>query len=127
MEIGEKVWHSKRIKSENEEIPSYEEPTEIKTQCNYLTVMQASSRGYMEIVKYGENLKNTWTVIANRQFFDGKFSIGDVMWVDGEYPIERIEQRYGYGATANAIIKSVVPVNRTISITLERNQNQILL
>lgn len=124
MRIGDKVWHAKRIQDNNVEISSYNEPIEITTRCNYLTVMQASSRGYMEVVKYGEKLNNTWTVIANAKYFDGEFNIGDVMWVDGESPIDEIEQEYGYGASATAIVKSVVPVNKTISITLERNQKQ---
>lgn len=125
MRIGKSVWHASRIKKINAEIPEYDAPKEIKTRFNYLTVMPASSRGLMEIIKSGETLYDTWTVIANGNYFDGKFNEGDLMWVDGESPVASLEETYGNGATANAIIKSVLEVNQSISIVLKRNQNQV--
>lgn len=126
MKFGKKVWHAKRISDYNAEIADYSKPYEIITRPNYFTVMQATTRGYLEIMKYGETAQNTWTVIANGNVFDDEFKAGDVMWVDGAYPIEEIEEKYGYGASANAIVKNVAECNLTISITLERNQNQVL-
>jgi hypothetical protein len=79
----------------------------------------------MEIMKFGENLENTWTVVANGRVFDGVFKEGDLMWVDGESPIADVEEEYGYGSSANAIIRSVAEVNKTISITLTRNKEQV--
>lgn len=125
MKFGKSVWHAKRINELNAEIATYSEPTEIITRTNYFSVMQAITRGYMEVLKYGETLQNTWVAIANASIFDGKIKVGDVMWVDGEEPIKEIENKYGIGSSANAVVKNVAEVNKTISITLERNQNQI--
>lgn len=125
MRIGKSVWHASRINEINAEIPKYAVPKEIKTRFNYLTVMPASSRGLMEIIKSGETLYDTWTVIANGNYFDGQFKEGDLMWLDGESPIVSLEETYGNGATANAVIKSVLEVNQSINIVLKRNQNQV--
>ncbi len=125
MKFGKSVWHSQRINAQNAEIEEYLEPTEIITRTNYFSVMQAITRGYMEVLKYGETLQNTWTAIANASIFDGKIKVGDVMWVDGAEPVKEIENKYGIGSSANAVVKNVAEVNKTISITLERNQNQI--
>lgn len=126
MKFGKSVWHAKRISDYNAEIAQYDNPTKITTRPNYFTVMQASTRGFLEIMKYGETAQNYWTVIANTNVFDGKIKAGDVMWVDGEQPILKVEETYGNGASANAIVKNVAEVNHTITITLERNQNQVL-
>ena len=125
MRVGKSVWHARRINDLNAEIGEYEKPTEIVTRFNYLTVMPAVSRGFMEVIKSGETLYDTWTVTANGRYFDGKFKAGDLMWVDGESPIESIEKKYGNGASANAEIKYVGEVNLTLAIRLERNQNQV--
>lgn len=124
MRVGKSVWHARRINDLNAEIGEYEKPIKIVTRFNYLTVMPAVSRGFMEVVKSGETLYDTWTVTANGRYFDGKFKAGDLMWVDGESPIESVEKKYGNGASATAIIKNVAEVNFTIAIRLERNQNQ---
>lgn len=125
MRAGKSIWHSKRINDLNAEVGEYEKPTEIVTRFNYLTVMPAVSRGFMEVIKSGETLYDTWTATANGRCFDGKFKVGDLMWVDGESPIESIEKEYGYGASATAEIRNVAEVNLTIAIRLERNQNQV--
>lgn len=125
MRVGKSVWHAKRINDLNAEIGEYEKPTEIVTKFNYFTVMPASSRGFMEVLKSGETLYDTWTATANSKYFDTKFKAGDLMWVDGESPIESIENEYGNGASATAEIKNVAEVNLTIAIRLERNQNQV--
>ena len=125
MKVGEKIWHAVRTSFENEEIPSYGTPTQIVTGFNKLSVMPATSRGYLELMKYGEKASDVWTVIANAQIYKDTFHEGDVMWVDGEKPIASVEVAYGNGASANAVIKNVSTVNRTINITLERNQRQV--
>lgn len=126
MRVGEKIWHSARINKNNAEIAEFADPTEIRTQFNYFTVMPASSRGFMEVMKYGEDVDSTWTAIANDRAFHGKIKVGDLFWLDGENPISDIESEYGNGATATAIVKSVSYINHTISITLTRNKNQAI-
>lgn len=125
MIFGGTVYHSKRVYDENATIQTYEEPKSYVTRPNYLSVMPAASRGFMEVMRYGEDLENTWTVIAKRVAFSRVFKEGDLMWVDGEEPIEAIESEYGYGSSANAVVRGVSEVNNTISITLTRNKEQI--
>jgi hypothetical protein len=125
MRIGKSVWHARRINDTNAEIAEYEKPVEIITRPNYLTIMPASSRGYLEMLQSGEMLQNTWIGTANGRVFDGAIKAGDVMWLDGESPIENIEETYGYGASATAEVKSVSEVNLSLYIRLERKQDQV--
>lgn len=125
MKIGKRVWHSRRLNDKNAEVAEFDTPVCYVTRPNHLTVMPAISRGFMELMKYGEDLENTWTVIALGRDFDGVFHEGDVMWVDDESPIEAVETEYGNGASANAVVKNVAEVNYTISVTLTRNKEQI--
>lgn len=126
MRFGKSVWYANRTNDFNAEIAEYEEPIEIITRPNYFTVMQATTRGLLVVERFGEMAENTWTVIANSRFFEGKIKKGAVMWVDGESPIDNpLEKQYGNGSTANAVVKNVAEVNNTISITLERNQEQV--
>jgi hypothetical protein len=124
MRIGQSIWYSSRINKSNSEFSEYDDPIEIKTRCNYFTVMPATSRGFMEVMQYGEDLDSTWTAIANARYFDGKIKEGDLFWLDGEKPIPELEEEWGVGATANAVVKSVAYVNHTISITLTRNKDK---
>ena len=124
MRIGTSVWHASRINDNNAEIAEFDTPTEIRTRCNYLTVMPATSRGFMEVMRYGEDIDNTWTAIANDRAFHGKIKEGDLFWIDGEKPIPELEAEYGNGATATAVVKSVAYVNYSIAITLTRNKDK---
>ena len=125
MRVGDKIWHSARISGNNSEIDEFDKPKEIRTAFNYFSVMPATSRGYTEVMKYGEDVDSTWTAIANDRAFHGKIKEGDKFWLDGEEPIAKLEEEYGYGATATAVVKSVSYVNLTISITLTRNKEQV--
>ena len=126
MRVGESVWHSARINEANSEIAEFSEPAEIRTRFNYFTVMPATSRGFMEVMKYGEDIDSTWTAIANDRAFHGKIKAGDLFWLDGEMPIPELEAEYGNGATATAVVKSVAYVNLTIAITLTRNKDKVV-
>ncbi len=126
MRVGKSVWHASRINDLNAEVGEYEKPTEIITRFNYFTVMPAVSRGFMEVIKSGETLYDTWTATANSKCFDGKFKAGDLMWVDGDTPPkeEEITETFGYKESATATIKNVAEVNLTLAIRLERNQEK---
>jgi hypothetical protein len=125
MRFGEKVWHSARINEDNAEVSEFSAPTEILTRANYFSVMPATSRGFLEVMQYGEDLDSTWTAIANDRVFHGKVKEGDLFWLDGETPNANLEAEYGNGATATAVVKNVAYVNTTISITLTRNKDQV--
>ena len=125
MRVGEKIWHASRINEANAEIAEFATPTEIRTQFNYFTVMPATSRGFMEVMKYGEDIDSTWTAIANDRAFHGKINVGDLFWLDGEKPHETVTDEFGYAQSATAIVKSVSYVNLTIAITLTRNKDQV--
>ena len=125
MKIGASVYHASRIEKPNSVTNEYDAPTEIVTRCNFFTVMPASSRGGLEMLKFGEALFNTWTATANARFFGGKIKEGDVMWVDGHAPVAEIEETYGYGSSANAEVQSCLEVNQTLNIVLVSNQEQV--
>jgi hypothetical protein len=84
MKQNSEVWYATRIVDNNAEIQTYNQPEKIFTHNNYFTVMPASSRGYAEVMKYGETLNDTWTVVANSYYFGRIFNIGDVFYIDGE-------------------------------------------
>ncbi len=126
MKVGKKVWYAKRKEILNAEIAEYEEPIEITTAFMYFTVMKGVSRGYFFTIQpYGEALENIWTAIAYDNVFEYEVKEGDLFWIDGEEPIAELEEKYGNGATATAVVKNVAQVNFTTGIILERNQNQV--
>ena len=125
MRVGDSVWHASRINEDNAEISDFAKPTKIVTRFNYFTVMPASSRGFMQVMRYGEDIDSTWVAIANDQAFNGKIKVGDLFWLDGESPIAELEEQYGNGSTATAVVKSVDYVNYYISITLTRNKDKV--
>lgn len=127
MKMMTKIWHSKRVSKKNAQTPIYKLPTDYILRANFLTVMPANSRGYAEVLKYGETLDDTWTMVANNTFFSDVFNVGDILWVDGLEPDTAIETQYGNGASGNAIVKNVAYDNFCIRITLVRNQNQKIL
>lgn len=125
MRFGISVYHASRVYKANATIPTFEPPKAYVTRPNHLSVMPATSRGYLALMQYGEDIDNTWTVIANANAFGGVFKEGDLMWVDGAQPNPSVEEEYGNGASANAIIRSVSEVNRTISLVLTKNKEQV--
>jgi hypothetical protein len=125
MRVGQSIWLARRKEISNAEVPEYEKPIEYKTAFNYLTIMPASSRGGLEVMKHGETLYDTWTGIANARYFEGKIKEGDLMYVDGHSPDTLLESQYGYGSTANAVVKSALTVNLSMSLVLTRNQDQV--
>jgi hypothetical protein len=75
-------------------------------------------------MRYGEDIDNTWIAVASMRYFGDKIKEGDLFWIDGAFPIEEIETKYGNGASANAVVKSVARGNHSMEITLQRNKNQ---
>lgn len=126
MRIGDSIWHSARINENNAEIAEFAEPTEIRTQFNYLTVQPYISRHDLRVQANGETIYGDWSIVANARCFDGKIKLGDLFWVDGATPIAEVEEELGYGASANAEVVAVMPVNISISIVLRKRQNQII-
>jgi hypothetical protein len=125
MRVGQSVWLARRKEIPNAEVAEYEKPIEIKTGFNYLTIMPASSRGGLEVMKHGETLYDTWTGIANAFYFEGKIKEGDLLYIDGHKPNTKLESEYGYGATANAVVKSALTVNISMNLVISRNQDQV--
>jgi hypothetical protein len=125
MKLGGIIWHSSRINEDNAEVAEFAVPQAIRTRANYFSVMPATSRGFLEVMQYGEDLDSTWTAIANDRVFHGKVKEGDLFWLDGETPNADLEAEYGNVATATAVVKNVACVNHTISITITRNKEQV--
>jgi hypothetical protein len=117
MKVGSYVWYTNKRYDANAEIETYSKPIKITLRNNYFTCQPASTGGYLSIVEYGEDLQKTWTCKANALVFNGKIKEGDLMWVDGDKP-------YGdeYELSANARVVNVSVVDRTMTITLEKNQ-----
>lgn len=123
MKIGTKVWLSSRINDVTQEIAEYAEPVEITIMPNYFTVMPKT--GYLAVMQYGESIKNMWSGFANFNYFEGKIKAGDLMWIDGHSPQEGLENKYGIGATANAIVLECNTGLRSIIFTLGKNTKQV--
>jgi hypothetical protein len=123
--IGDKVWYATRKVIPNATTPEFEAPVEVTTRTNYLTIMPASSRGGLEVLKFGEAIFYTWTGVANARAFANKFKAGDKFWIDGHAPVAEIEEKYGFGASANAVVKLALPINHSISLVLVTNQEQV--
>ena len=123
MRVGESVWHAKRQSIPNATKATYDEPIEYRTRLNYLTVMAAS--GYIQVMKYGEDVDNTWIMVASMRAFGNEIKEGDLLWVDGDSPIAELEEKYGNGASANAVVKSVSKGNLMMEVTLVRNKKQL--
>lgn len=84
-----------------------------------------AASGYLQVMKYGEDVDNTWSVVANMRVFGGEIKEGDLLWVDGDIPNAELEEKYGNGASANAVVVSVNQGNHALNITLKRNKNQL--
>lgn len=125
MQLGQSIWIASRKEIPNAKTPKYDEPKEVKLRLNFFTIMPASTRGGLEVLKYGENIFNTWTGIASARNFYGQLKEGDLLWIDGHFPIKEIEEKYGYGASANAVIKSVLPANLSLNLIIVSNPNQV--
>lgn len=125
MRFGSTVWYASRTSLTNADADSFAEPKSIVLRPNYFSIMPATSRGYTEVMKYGEAMYQTWTAIAKASEFEGLIKEGDVFYVDGHSPNIELENAYGFGSTANAVVKNVALVNTTMSITLEVNQAQV--
>ena len=125
MQLGQSIWIASRKEIPNAKIPKYEKPREIKLRLNFFTIMPASVRGGLEVMKHGENVFNTWIGTANARHFYGQLKEGDLLWIDGHFPNREVEEKYGHGASANAMIKSVLPANLTLSLVIVNNPNQV--
>jgi hypothetical protein len=119
MKNGSIVWLSRRKDIENALVEEFLEPQKIILKNNFFTCQPACNGGYLAILRYGENISNTWNCIANANFFKDKIKMGDLMWVDGAQPIKE-EHHLN---TANARVVSVNTINTTMQITLEKNQS----
>lgn len=126
MEFWEEVWYCNRNNETASEEPTYDTPKKIITRPNYFTVMPAEAGGYLQLLKHGETIFETWIVCVNSKIFPNILQEGDLLWVDGEKPNQELEQLYGNGATANAVVSSVSKGRFATTITLKRNQKQVV-
>jgi hypothetical protein len=126
MDFWEEVWYCNRDNETASEEPTYNEPKKIITRPNYFSVMPAEAGGYLQLLKHGETIFETWIVCVNSKIFPNILQEGDLLWVDGEKPNQELEQLYGNGATANAVVSSVSKGRFATTITLKRNQRQVV-
>ena len=126
MNFGENIWYAKRINDYDAEQAEFGKPIQITTRPNYLTVMPAETGGYLQILKHGDTIFETWIVCINERILPNLLGIGDLLWVDGAKPNKDIETLYGNGASANAVVDSMSKGRLTTTVTLKRNQKQVL-
>lgn len=126
MKFGDNIWFAKRANDYAEENATYSEPIKITTKPNFLTCMPSAMGGYLQYLEHGETLFETWAINANARVFEKTFNEGDLFWVDGCEPNLQIEQKYGNGASANAKVDNISCGRFVISITLKRNQKQVI-
>lgn len=120
MKNGSFVWLSNREKVPNALVEQFGTPIKIRLQNNYFTCQPAGAGGYMQILQYGENITNVWNCIANANCFLGKIKQGDLMWVEGDKPTKDVPPIN----SATARVVSVNISDKSIFITLERNQTK---
>jgi len=113
---GQSVWHCKFL-GETDGIQTYSAPTEYKLKFNYLTLNPTNALWATE--QYGEKFSKMWTMTAKKKKFEGVFTEGDLLYIDGVFP-NVTDKDYVNGDGANAIVKSVLPYYLSMTINVER-------
>ena len=121
MRSGDKVYLANRINDNIADTAEFSKPVEITLRANYFSIAPATSRGALEFLKHGESVHESWVCIANNRIFGRNIEIGDVMWIEGEQPLWELEEKYGYGYSANAEVAQSVSVGLTQYIVLRTN------
>lgn len=115
---GEKLWHCKRIQSQNDETPEFQLPYEITTRLGYFTVQPSS--GYTQLLEYGEDISQYQTIIAQPyEKWYQEFKEGDRFYLDGKTPDE-FDLKDIYAENANYVVDSVRNQNRAIRIIVKK-------
>ena len=100
-------YHCKLIPNENHALKFYEAP--VKRVGNYQPLSS-----YMDIVAYGKDIENRWRLIVDARADKGKYSVGDLLYLDGATPEKDTEN----GDGANAVITAINHGNIVLSIEL---------
>ena len=126
MKWGSKIWWCKRWYVENEETPRYEEPQEFITRPHtYLspigmTVMPKT--GYTDYFEYGETTNSGQRIVLTPyDYWYGKFSEGDLFYLDGAMP--NADEEETYGQNANYYVELVSNQNEGIVLSLKQIKN----
>lgn len=117
MTLGQSIWHCKFLGEDENGAMTYSAPVEYKIAFNYLTVKKAG--GYLAVLQYGKDINTIWRMVALKSVFDGVFTEGDLMYVDGETP-DLTDSDYYNGKGANAVVRSVLPELVSITIDLQK-------
>ena len=111
MKIGQSVWYCKKLKKD-----TYGEPIEIRTRCNYFTVMGKS--GYSDIIQFGDKITSYLTAIAQPyEMWENTFNEGDLFYCNGKNPSEDEDWN---GQNANYVVDTVDYGNARIKLTLKK-------
>lgn len=106
-----KFYHCKRKKTDDESIVEFEAP--IKKYGNYQPLS-----GYVDTVRYGESIDKMWRLQVNSLGNENEYAVGDVMYLDGDYPDTTVKG-YEYGDGANAKVIAVKIGYKSIQVELE--------
>lgn len=116
MRINQSIWHCKFLGENEDGVQTYSTPKEYKLRYNYLSINPKS--GLYSTIQYGKEVTKMWDMIAKRKSFENVFNEGDLLYIEGCQP--NIGQTYVNGDGANAIVRSVLPQQLSISVTLEK-------
>ena len=122
MRNGSIVWWCQRTSKDGDDIEEFAEPIELRLRVQFLTIQPTS--GYDSVKEFGENVENTWNCIGQPyDYWFGKVKVGDRWYVDGAepyIPTDGSVPEDGWGADANARVKSVRPQNYGVRFILEK-------
>lgn len=114
MRFGRAIYWCKLLKNPIG-IQQFEAPQKIILRPGFFSVQPAS--GYSAIQEFGVNISQYQTAICQpSQNWEGKFSVGDVFYIEGATP----DAEEYYGEKANYVVDAVAEQNVAIKLTLKR-------
>lgn len=116
MKVGDSVWYCKKLAEPSSDGNMYSAPIEVKTSLGIFTVVD--SRGYLDILEFGNDVKKYATAIAQPyERWKNEFAEGDLFYCNGNQPSENEDF---YGEKANFVVDNVDYGNLRIKLTLKK-------
>lgn len=114
MRFGDTIYWAKVIRDEDGYITGWEKPIEITLEPNYFSLQP--TRGYSEIVVFGQDIQKFYTAYAPYDVWGESFNEDDKFYVDYVKPEDEEED----GDKANARCRIVLYDNLFIKLIIEK-------
>lgn len=126
MKTGSKIWWCKRLETDNEETPHYEKPQEFilrpPTPFSPIGITAQPKTGFTDYFDYGETTNSDQRIVLTPyDYWYGKFSKGDLFYLDGAMP--NADEEETYGQNANYYVEFVGNQERGIVLSLKQIKN----